>query len=182
MKKIYKIIQILKIIFYALIILLIILSGYYIIKRIKDKQNPSKIFGYYIVEVAPGSGSMYNPDDEYKDITLSPGDLLFIKPLKDEEYKIGMTITFYDENKNITTHQIIRFENDLIITKGINKNNTEDKPITYQQIIGKVDHVWHSFRKTANFFISPKGIIITIFTIFAINFAFEFLDKKLKVK
>lgn len=176
----YKIFKSIKIIFYIITCLLIIIFGYYIIKRMIDQPNPTKIFGHYLVEVAPGSGSMYNTDEKYQDIMLSPGDLLFVKPLKKEEYKIGMTITFYDKDKNITTHQIIKKENNLIITKGINENNSEDEPITYQQIIGKVNKVWRNFRNQANFIASPIGIILTITILFTINFGFNLGDKYFK--
>ena len=179
-KRIYKIYNVIKYSLYGIAILCMCFFGYYIARRIIDKDKPSKIFGYYIVEVAPGSGSMYNPSEEYKDISLSPGDLLFIKKIANSDYKVGMTITFYDEKGIITTHQIIKIENETIVTKGINKNNSEDEPITYQQIIGKVDKVYKNFREKANFFVSPLGIILVVVVLVAINFTLNFLDKKLK--
>lgn len=179
-KSIYKIYCVIKYSLYGIAILCMCFFCYYIARRIIDKDKPSKIFGYYIVEVAPGSGSMYNPSEEYKDISLSPGDLLFIKKIPNSEYEVGMTITFYDEKGIITTHQIIKIESDTIITKGINKNNSEDEPIKYQQIIGKVDKVFKNFREKANFFVSPLGIIIVIIILVAINFTLNFLDKRLK--
>lgn len=181
-KWIQKIYNAFKITFYVLIILIIFIFAYYIIKRLIDKDKPSNIFGVYIVEVAPGSGSMYNTSDEYKDITLSPGDLLFIKPLDNEDYEIGMTITFYDNDDVITTHQIIEINEDTLITKGINDNNSEDEPIKYSQIIGKVNHVWRGFRSTVDYFTSPLGIIVTVGCLFGFNYLLNFIDKKIKKK
>ena len=179
-EKIYKTYKIIKIVLYSIIILCMCFFAYYIIKRLIDKDKPSKIFGRYIVEVAPGSGSMYNESEEYKDISLSPGDLLFVKPLKKEEYKVGMTVTFYDKQNVITTHQIIRIDGDTIVTKGINKDNSEDEPITYDMLIGSVTSVWRGFRTKANFFTSPIGIIIVLTALVGINFGLNYLDKKLK--
>lgn len=180
MEKIYKTYKIIKIVLYSILILCICFFAYYIIKRLVDKDKPSKIFGRYIVEVAPGSGSMYNKSEEFKDISLSPGDLLFVKPLKKEEYKVGMTVTFYDKQNVITTHQIIRIEGDTLITKGINKDNSEDEPITYEMLIGSVISVWRGFRKKVNFFTSPIGIVIVLTMIIGVNFGLNYLDKKLK--
>lgn len=179
-QRIYKTYKIIKIVLYSLVILCMCFFAYYIIKRLIDKDKPSKIFGNYIVEVAPGSGSMYNTSDEYKDISLSPGDLLFVTPLKKEEYEVGMTITFYDKQGIVTTHQIIRIDGDTIVTKGINKDNSEDEPITYDMIIGHVEKVWHGFRGKVNFFTTPIGIIIVIGVLVGINFGLNYLDKRLK--
>lgn len=181
-KYIKTIYNIFKIILYTLLILIIFLFAFYITKRLIDKDKPSKIFGVYIIEVAPKSGSMYNESEEYKDISLSPGDLLFIKPLKKEEYEIGMTVTFYDNDGVITTHQIVELNDDTLVTKGINKNNSEDEPITYDQLLGNVNHVWHDFRTSVDFATSPIGIILIVGGLVIINFGLNFIDKKIKKK
>lgn len=182
MKKIYKIFKIFEIFLYSIVILCILLFSYYMIKRLIDKDKPSKIFGHYIIEVAKGSGSMYNPSEEYAKISLSPGDLLFVKPLKNEEYELGMTITFFDKDNVITTHQIVKIEDDVIVTKGINKDNSLDDPITYDQILGCVTKVWRGFRGKVNFFTTPIGIILVIGILFGINFGLNLVDKVLKEK
>lgn len=181
-KYIKTIYNVYKIILYIAIITIIFLFAFYIVKRLIDKDKPSKVFGVYIIEVAPFSGSMYNESEEYKDITLSPGDLLFIKPLSKEQYELGMVVTFYDNDGVLTTHQIIEINDDTLITKGINKNNSEDEPIKYEQLIGKVNHVWHGFRTTVDFVTSPIGIILIVGGLFLINFGLNLIDKAIKKK
>lgn len=181
-KRVQQIYKVFKIIFYVAIILIILLLSYYIIKRLIDKDKPTKIFGNYIIEVAPGSGSMYNTSDEYKDITLSPGDLLFIKPITSDECQIGMVITFYDNDGVITTHQIIELYEETLVTKGINANNSADEPIEYSQILGKVNNVWHGFRGLIDFITSPIGIIIVVGGLFGINYLMNLIDKLIKKK
>jgi len=180
LKRLYLIYKIFKIVLISLVLLCICFFSYYIIKRLIDKNKPSKIFGRYIVEVEQGSGSMYNTSEEYKDISLSPGDLLFIKPLKKSDYAVGMTITFYDADGIVTTHQIIRLNEREVVTKGINKENSEDAPISYDQIIGCVNKVWHGFRQKANFFTSIPGIILIVLILFGANFGLSALDKFFK--
>lgn len=181
-KIVQKVYNIIKIIFYVIIILIIFLLSYYLIKRLIDKDKPSKIFGTYIVEVAPGSGSMYNTSEEYKDIMLSPGDLLFIKPITKEECELGMVITFYDNDGVITTHQIIELNDETLVTKGINKNNSPDEAIKYSQILGKVNNVWHGFRNIVGFVTSPIGIIVIVGGLVGINFLMNYIDKLIKKK
>lgn len=177
MKVLFKIYQIFKIVFFTLIISLILFLSYYIIRRLIDQDKPSKIFGMYVIEVAQGSGSMYNEDPKFAGISLSPGDLLFVRSLQNSEYEVGMTISFYDKDGVLITHQIIEMNDETLITKGINKENSPDEPITYDMILGKVQNVWRGFRSKINFFISPLGIILFIIIILGINFGLNMLDK-----
>ena len=100
--KVYKIIQI---VLLAIMGLIILILGIYVIKKVSSGNKPVKMFGFSIYEVDI-SGSMYNPDDPE---SLLPGDLLFVKAQK--EYFVGDVITYQlDETKSSVTHKIINID------------------------------------------------------------------------
>ena len=82
------------------------------------------IFGIRTYKV--GSGSM-EPE-------LKVNDLIIIKEFDDYEVGDIVTINF---NGDKVTHRIFSIEGDEVVTKG-DANNTKDKPVTRQDIIGKV--------------------------------------------
>ncbi len=89
------------------------------------------IFGIKIFKVA--SGSM--------EPTLLVNNLILVK--ESSKYNIGDIVTYkYDDS--YITHRIVSIDNEEIITKG-DANNTEDNPITKDQItgiyIGKVKYL-----------------------------------------
>lgn len=145
---IYKIfINILSII--ALIVIVFVIIYLYQLK-VQNKIYVN-MFGYTILEVK--SGSMEK--------AILIGDLvvveLFEKSEKNEEenknknlktdinkeikdnLQINDIITFKKEN-NLITHRIIILNEDHLITKG-DANNSEDKPISYNDVIGKIIHI-----------------------------------------
>lgn len=65
---------------------------------------------------------------------IEDGDILIVK--HNDNYVNGNVICFKDENK-IIVHRIININDDKILTKG-DYNKIPDKPITKNQIIGKV--------------------------------------------
>ncbi len=101
------------------------------------------------------SGSM-EPD-------LPVGSLIYVKKYKNDLYshiEVGDDITFYlntypSEDMTICTHRIIEInqEEDKIITKSIIEDSIEDKPITSNDVIGKV-----------MFHINGIGYLYSIFT------------------
>ena len=88
-------------------------------------------FGFRVYKV--GSGSM----EPY----LKINDVVIIK--KSNDYKVNDIITYKNDNDYIT-HRIISINNSEIITKG-DANNIEDKPITKNQIVGKLVYKFHVF-------------------------------------
>lgn len=107
------------------IIFLFFISIYHFINLKILKNDIAPVCGYTILEVA--SGSMQP--------TIEVGDLIIINT-KDKNYKKNDIITFYDEDNNLVTHRIISISKNTIITKG-DYNNTNDKGITPDKIIGK---------------------------------------------
>ena len=127
------------------------------------------IFGYTFLQV--GSGSM---EDEIK-----TNDIIIDKLLKREDkLDIGDIISF-EEEKSIITHRIISMSGDTIITKG-DANNTQDDPISREQVIGKVIKIipnisiWVSVFKTRTVY-----IMMTItFVLFMITISIDTKENK----
>ena len=166
-------------ILYGILIILILIFGYYIVQRLINKDKPTKMFGYYLYEVS--SWSMYDEDSED---SLSKGDLIFVKKLDNDEYKVGMTVT-YDTGNNIpTTHKIIKIDGTTITTQGINKegNTSSDDPFDVSKIIGEVQGVWRGYRKTMDFAVSPLGIILILGIGFVFIEGLSLINKKLNSK
>ena len=86
-------------------------------------------FGFRIYKV--GSGSM--------EPNLKINDVIIIK--KSNNYEINDIVTYQNDNEYVT-HRIISINDKEIITKG-DANNTEDNPITRDQIVGKLIYKFH---------------------------------------
>lgn len=152
--KVYKIIQI---VLLAIMGLIILILGIYVIKKVSSGNKPVKMFGFSIYEVDI-SGSMYNPDDPE---SLLPGDLLFVKAQK--EYFVGDVITYQlDEAKSSVTHKIINIDGSTITTQGINPNNSPDEPFDEKYIVGKVVTAWRGFGEFKESLLSPYTIIAIV--------------------
>ena len=66
---------------------------------------------------------------------LTRGDLVFLTGVQKDQLAVGDVIAFYDSS-GITIHRVAEIKADSIITKG-DANAVNDKPITYERIIGK---------------------------------------------
>ena len=67
---------------------------------------------------------------------LKKGDVVLIKGIQDKvEVNLG-DIVVYTNSKGFTIHRVVKLNENNLITKG-DANNTEDKSITYDKIIGK---------------------------------------------
>lgn len=125
-----KKIKISKIISCILDILLIVISifiilGVYYIAQIKVlKSDYANIFGYTFFEVATGSMSK----------AIEVGDVVIVKITKEVNEN---DIIVYKDDKNFITHRLIKKDGETLIAKG-DANNSEDKPITNEQILGQV--------------------------------------------
>ncbi len=68
--------------------------------------------------------------------TLKTGDMVFIKGIHDKsEFEVG-DIVVYKNPEGFTIHRVEEKLENSVITKG-DANNTEDKPVKYEDIIGK---------------------------------------------
>lgn len=89
------------------------------------KKSMATINGYATLEVV--SGSM--------EPTLKIGDIIVINT-KEKKYKKGDIVTFKDTDGTFVTHRILSIHKKEMVTKGDN-NNTQDKPASVDQLVGK---------------------------------------------
>ena len=108
----------------GIIVVIIILSLYYLIQIKVLNKGYANIFGYTFFEVATGSMSD----------TIEIGDIVIVQLTK--EVNEGEIIVYQKDN-NFITHRLIQKEDEELITKG-DANNTQDEPITLDNVIGKV--------------------------------------------
>ena len=110
------------------------------------------IFGYSIFSTATGSMST----------TIEKGDIVIVK-IGEEILKEKDIITYKKDNA-IITHRIIKIDGDSIIAKGDN-NNTEDVPITKDDVIGKVVHIVNNVEIWKKVFSDTKVIVPIVVTV-----------------
>lgn len=129
------------------VILLIIIGAYYLI-QIKVLNNEyANIFGYTFFEVA--TGSMAD--------TIEIGDAVVVELTKDAQEN---DIIVFKEDNNFITHRLIEIqENGELVTKG-DANNSEDKPITESQVLGKVVYIIPKLGIWKKAILSPQVLIL----------------------
>lgn len=149
-----------------LIIVLSILIYCFIEMKIKNKKYIN-IFGYTAFEVITGSMSG----------TIEKNDIIIVKITKD--VKKGDIISFEQDNV-IITHRIIEEENNNLVTKG-DSNNSEDKPISKDDVIGKVVKSFSKLGIWLKVF-SNKIVLISVFTtLLFFSFVISFDSKNKKI-
>ena len=111
-----------------MVVVVITIIGLYYMAQVKIlNKDYANIFGYTFFEVA--TGSMAN--------TINIGDIVVVKV--NEAFKENDIIVYKEENSFIT-HRVIKIDGQDLITRG-DANNSEDKPIKSDQILGKVIYV-----------------------------------------
>ena len=141
----------------TIVFLLVIIVGYnYVTLKIMNKDY-TNFFGYTVFEVSTGSMAK----------TLNIYDVILIKITKDVE--VGDIITFKQEGE-IITHRIMEKNDEEIITKG-DANNTEDKAISKDAVIGKVISVYPHLGIWAKVFTEPSVLISVFITLVLIGLA-----------
>lgn len=130
-----------------------------------------ELFDYSIFEVVTGSMSP----------TIKENDVIIVK--KSDKYDVGDIITYSSENAYIT-HRIVSISDNFIITKG-DANNTQDKAISYNDVVGKVIKIYSNFGIWKKIFSTPKILISIFATLVFFDFAFSYKgkdEKKVKSK
>ena len=169
MAKKEKKIKLSKIIGYILDVLIIIVSiiifvGIYYIFQIKILKNDySNIFGYTFFEVA--TGSMAN--------TIEIGDVVVVELTN--EVNENDIIVYKDENSFIT-HRLIEKNGNRLIAKG-DANNSQDRPISQEQILGKVIYIIPKIGIWKKVLTSPEILGLTIAVITILGIAFFYTSK-----
>lgn len=140
-----KLIQIILNILIVVAFLIILLVGYNYIQLEILHKDYTDFFGYTIFEVSTGS---------MKD-TLNIYDVILVKITKEVKQNDIITYKYEDE---IITHRIVEIDEEKIITKG-DANNTEDKVIKKDNIIGKVISIYSKAGIWVRVFSEPKILI-----------------------
>lgn len=150
--------KIVKSIGYLFVGMLVALCIYTFIMTDVLKKDYANVFGYTYFVVATGSMSG----------TIEVNDVVIVKI--GEEANINDIITYQTDNGEFITHRVIKKIGNQIITQG-DVNNTEDDPITKDQIVGTVKMV-----------ISPSFVLklIAVLLIVFILLAFLNFDKIFK--
>ena len=149
MKKIKKFLT--NIIIIILLFILTIVFSSFIQLNIHKKEY-CNIFGYSIFQIETGSMSD----------ALEIEDIIFIK-LDNENISVGDIITFKQDGVFVT-HRVVEIDEEKIITKGDN-NSESDKPISKNDIIGKVEIIISDVRIWKAVFSDIKVIVSLTITI-----------------
>lgn len=146
------------------IVSILIIIGVYYIVQIKVFQNDySNLFGYTFFEVA--TGSMSN--------TIEIGDVVVVKITKEVNKN---EIIVYRDGDNFVTHRLVEKDGDKLVAKG-DANNSEDKPITEEQILGRVIYVAPKLGIWRKILLSPEIIGLILAFIFLLGLIFHFTSK-----
>lgn len=150
-KKENKIVRYILNILTGIVLIVMILGTYYIIQKNILKKNDANLFGYTFLEVVTGSMSG----------TIEIGDIVIVKITKEIQEN---DIIVYREEKNFITHRLIEKKENELITKG-DANNVEDKPITNEQVFGKVKKIIPKIGRWKKLLLSPTVIIEVSFIV-----------------
>ncbi len=156
-KIIEKIIHVILNIVIAFIFLLVIVVGYNYMQLQIMHKDYANFFGYTVFEVSTGSMAK----------TINVYDVILVKITKDVNEN---DIVTYKNEDELITHRIMEINGDKIITKG-DANNTEDKEITKDAIIGKVISVYPRVGIWAKVFSEPNVLICVFITLILIGIA-----------
>lgn len=108
----------------CLVMIIMLFGVYYIVQiRVQNKEY-ANMFGYTFFEVATGSMSP----------TIEIGDIIIVKFTKEVSQN---DIIVYKDGNDFITHRLIDIKRNELTTKG-DANNSEDKSITIEQVLGQV--------------------------------------------
>lgn len=159
-----KIVKIISNIIFAILLMILIMLIYNVVQLSFFNKPYMNLFGYSLFEVQTGSMSG----------ALEVGDIILVKLTK----KINENdIITYIENNSVITHRIIKINNEEITTKG-DANNTEDEPITKDDIIGKVIFTFKNVAIWKQVFKTPKVYILVIITLVLFGISTLIKEKK----
>lgn len=148
----------------AFVFLIVMIVGYNYVQLQILHKDYSNFFGYTIFEVSTGSMAK----------TLNQYDVIAVKITKDVEVNDIIT---YKQDDELITHRIMKIDGEKIITKG-DANNTEDREITKDAIIGKVISVYPKLGVWAKVFSEPNVLISVFITLVLIGLAITKDDKE----
>ena len=141
------------------IVIVLIFAGFYFFQTKIQKKDYANIFGYTAFEVA--TGSMAD--------TIQIGDIVFVE-LTDKVEENDIIV--FKEETSFITHRLLQIEEDKYITKG-DVNNSKDKPIQKEQVIGKVIYVAENIGLIRNVIFTPEIFICILISILFFGIAFS---------
>ena len=151
------------------VVVVITIIGLYYMAQVKIlNKDYANIFGYTFFEVA--TGSMTN--------TINIGDIVVVKV--NETFKENDIIVYKEENSFIT-HRVIKIDGQDLITRG-DANNSEDKPIKSDQILGKVIYVVPKIGIWRRVLASPEILGMIIISIILLGVVLMLTSKTEKEK
>lgn len=165
MKKIFDILK--NILISLLIVILLFVAAIVIYSFIQiDIQGKEycNIFGYSIFQIETGSMS---PELEIEDI--------IIVKLGNDNLNVNDIITFRQDN-NLVTHRIIKIEDKLITTKG-DGNNSEDEPITKEDVVAKTVKTFKEVAIWKKVFAEPRVLISILVTVILLVLLVSYKEK-----
>lgn len=146
------------------IVSILIIIGVYYIVQIKVFQNDySNLFGYTFFEVATGSMSS----------TIEIGDIVVVKITKEVNKN---DIIVYKDGDNFITHRLVEKDGNKLVAKG-DANNSEDKPIVEEQILGRVICILPKIGIWRKILLSPEVIGLVFILLFLLGCVFHFTSK-----
>ena len=148
----------------VIVITCIFFALYSFVQLVILEKDYVNYFGYTIFEVQSGSMSP----------TINVNDMLLVK-LTDDIKKDD--IITYKKDDNFITHRVIEANGNKIITKG-DSNNSEDKIIEKEDVLGKIVKIFPNFGKWKKIFLSPAVLIAIFSTLTIFSFVFSYNDKK----
>ena len=130
--------------------------------KIKDPQGVSMPFGFGASFVL--SGSM-EPE-------ISTDDLVFVK--RADELQVG-DVVLYNTGGSRVLHRITCIDGDTIITKG-DANNTEDKPISSDAVLGVYTGKIAGAGKVIRFITNPPFVMAVVFLLMTAAVIWMFVE------
>ena len=152
-----------------MVVVVITIIGLYYMAQVKIlNKDYANVFGYTFFEVA--TGSMAN--------TINIGDIVVVKV--NEAFKENDIIVYKEENSFIT-HRVIKIDGQDLITRG-DANNSEDKPIKSDQILGKVIYIIPKIGIWRRVLASPEILGMIIISIILLGVVLMLTSKTEKEK
>lgn len=151
------------------IVTIIIIIGFYYIYQLKIVGNDyANLFGYTFFEVA--TGSMYP--------TMEIGDVVIVKITREVQPN---DIIVYIDGESIITHRLIEKNETELIAKG-DANNSEDKPIQEDMVLGQVIKIMPKIGIWRKIFTSSEvvGLILLLIILFSAVFLYSSESKEEK--
>lgn len=164
MKNIEKIFRCFTNVLLFIVVVCIFFALYSFVQLVVLEKDYVNYFGYTVFEVQSGSMAP----------TVNVDDMLLVKLTDDIEKDDIIT---YKKDDNFITHRVIEANGNKIITKG-DSNNSEDKIIEKEDVLGKIVKIFPGFGKWKKILLSPAVLIAIFSTLTIFSFVFSYSDKK----